>query len=151
MSKLKLLKGVVENRVKIFETEHTATSEPHVSGGFRKYYKITVGGRTFNASSSLGKRVVSGQEVAFVLDRSEAIMYKDLSSDKVYGAIGSWIVILTSVLCIIFNLFMIPAFMKDNGTHNLSMLLSINAFFIIVLIFSVSYYLKERKAIRLLP
>ncbi len=146
MSKLSVAKGIVENRTKIFETDHTGPADIHATGGVRKYYKITIGGRTFNATPALGKRIVSGQKVAVVLDRSEAIMLHVFETGKSHGILGPWIVLLTGLITITFNVFMIPAFIQDSGTRNLTMLLSINALLAIILIVSASYFLKERKA-----
>lgn len=150
MSKLSVAKGIVENRTKIFETDNTGPADIHASGGVRKYYKITVAGRTFNAAPSIGKQIVSGKQVAVVLDRSEAIMLHDFETGKSHGILGPWITLLTGLITIVFNLFMVPAFIQDSGTRNLTLLLSINALLAIVLIVSISYFLKERKAKQLL-
>lgn len=150
MMKLSVAKGIVENRVEVSETDHAGPSDIHPTGGVRKYYKITVSGRTFDASASLGKRIAPGQRVVAVLDRSEAIMLHDFESGKSHGILGPWIVLLTMAVTILFNVFMIPAFIQDSGTKNLSMLLSVNAFFVVILIVSISFYRKEEKAKKLL-
>lgn len=150
MAKLSIAKGIVENRTKIFETDHAGPADIHATGGVRKYYKITIGGRTFNASPALAKQIVSGKKVVVVLDRSEAIMLHDFETEKSHGIVGPWIVVASGLITILFNLFMIPLFIKDSGTRNLTMLLSINALLAIILIVSASYFLKERKAKQLL-
>lgn len=150
MAKLSVAKGIVENRTKIFETDNTGPADINAAGGVRKYYKITVAGRTFNAAPSIGKQIVSGKQVVVVLDRSEAIMLHDFETRKSHGIVGPWILITTSLITVLFNVFMIPAFMQDSGTSNLTMLLSINALLGIILIVSASYFIKERKAKHLL-
>ncbi len=150
MTKLSVAKGIVENRTKIFETDHTGPADINATGGVRKYYKITIAGRTFNAAPALGKRIVSGQRVVVVLDRSEAIMLHDFETGKSHGILGPWIVLLTALITLVFNLFMIPSFIEDSGTRNLTMILSINALLAIILIVSLSYFMKERKAKQLL-
>lgn len=150
MAKLSIAKGIAENRTKVFETDHTGPADMNSTGGVRKYYKITIAGRSFNASSSLGKHIISGKKVAVILDRSEAIMLHDFESKKSHGIVGPWILVSTSLIAILFNIFMIPSFIQDSGTRNLTMLLSINALFAIILIVSASYFLKERKAKQLL-
>ncbi|MBK6527530.1 MAG: hypothetical protein IPG07_19450 [Crocinitomicaceae bacterium] len=80
------------------------------------------------------------------MDRSEAIMLHVFETGKSHGILGPWIVLFTGLITIVFNIFMIPAFIQDSGTRNLTMLLSINALLAIILIVSASYFLKERKA-----
>jgi hypothetical protein len=150
MTKLSVAKGIVENRTKVFETDHAGPADINATGGVRKYYKITIAGRTFNASAPLGKQIISGKKVVVVLDRSEAIMLYDFESGKSHGIVGPWIPILAGLVTTVFNIFMIPAFIEDTGTRNLSLLLSINGLLIIILIVSFSYFRKEQKAKKLL-
>lgn len=150
MTKLTIAKGIVENKVKIFDTDPAAPADMHSAGAVRNYYKITVGGRTFNSVPSLAKKIITGQQVLVILDRSEAIMICNLVTGKIYGTLGPWIVVLTSLVAAVFNLFMVPEFIADSGTRNLTMLISINALLFVVLIVSIKYFLKERKAKELL-